>query len=71
MKQKEKGPCKEFASLPAILNKDDILGFLRVSKSSLYILLKEIPCWKDEDEGFLTTKSDFIDWIKKNNETIF
>lgn len=71
MKQKGNLLCKEFDKLPAILNKKDITCFLRVSKSALYLILKELPYWKDEEEGILVTKSDFIDWLEKNNERFF
>lgn len=62
---------KELEGLPAILDMDDIANILRVSKSSLYLILRHLHAWKEEGEGWQVLKGDLERWLEKNASLLY
>lgn len=55
-------------ALPAILDMEDLRFVLRISKSSLYKVLKELKAWRDEDGEWNVLRDDLIAFVERNTE---
>lgn len=55
-------------SLPAILDKEDLMSALRISKSSLYKLLHELKAWRDEDGEWNVLRDDLVAYVERCTE---
>lgn len=62
---------KEMEDCQTIMNVEDIMNFLRISKRGAYRVVKKLKeCGKAfyiEGEGWYISKQDFIDWLDKIN----
>ena len=55
-------------TLPAILDTEDLRHVLRISKSSLYKILRDLKAWKDEDGEWNVLRDDLIAYVERNTE---
>lgn len=55
-------------ALPPILDRKDLRRELRISKSTLYKMLKELNAWRDEDGEWNVLRDDLIAYVERNTE---
>lgn len=55
-------------TLPTILGPEDLRSVLRISKSSLYNILRDLNAWKDEDGEWNVLREDLITYVERNTE---
>lgn len=53
---------------PAIMDAEDVMKLLRISRRTLYRLMEEgmLSGWKDEDSVWSFARSDIIEFLEKN-----
>ena len=56
---------------PAIMDTDDVMRLLRISRRTLYRMMAEglLNGWKEEDEEWNFTRSDILDYLDRNCTT--
>ena len=56
---------------PAIMDTDDVMRLLRISRRTLYRMMAEglLTGWKEEDEEWNFTRSDILDYLDRNCTT--